>query len=69
MMSNLITLEQLKEITRCKLQKDVETQLRKNGIRFLYGKTGVFTTLDAINAAMGLNKADLKPSENEISIL
>ena len=34
---------------------DLEKCLKKNGVRVLYGKNGQpFTTLDAINAALGL---------------
>jgi hypothetical protein len=41
--------------------------LKNNGVRVLYGKNGQpFTTLDAINAALGLKTSDAK---EEIDIL
>jgi|GEM_PF-3379218 hypothetical protein len=48
---------------------DLEKCLKKNGIRVLYGKNGQpFTTLDAINAALGLKAESIRTKE-EIDIL
>lgn len=45
-MSNaIITLDQLKIATRHDSAAAVEKCLRKNGVRFLYGKTGIYTTM------------------------
>jgi len=65
-----LTTEQLKEATGCCRLSDLETTLRKNGVRFLYGKNGrIFTTLQAVNAAMGLSLQTGVKSEIEIDIL
>jgi hypothetical protein len=70
-MSYVLTLDDLKAATGYKQAGDVEKCLRKNGVRFLYGKTGIYTTLDALNAAMGLQsgKIDYTEAEAEIEIL
>ncbi|MCK9504687.1 MAG: hypothetical protein M0Q95_10960 [Porticoccaceae bacterium] len=69
-MSAIITHEDLKAATGCARTSDLEKCLRKNGVRFLYGKKGIYTTVDALNAAMGL-KSDLpqQQTEQEIDIL
>ena len=53
-MALLVNLEQLKVATGYDRPGDVEKCLRKNGVRFLYRKSGIYTTMDALNAAMGL---------------
>jgi hypothetical protein len=58
-MSGIVTPEELKALTGYERPSDIEKCLRKNGVRFLYGKTGIYTTVDALNTAMGL-----KPGEN-----
>jgi hypothetical protein len=58
-MVRLVTLEQLKVATGYDRPGDVEKCLRKNGVRFLYGKSGIYTTIDALNAAMGLKSDNL----------
>ena len=63
-MSQLITLEQLKIATGYDRPGDVEKCLKKNGVRFLYGKSGIYTTLDALNAAMGLKQGGSPDREN-----
>ena len=46
---------------------NLEKCLKKNGVRVLYGKNGQpFTTLDAINAALGLKASGTR---EEIDIL
>jgi len=51
----LIDSEQLQKATGYERPGDLEKCLKKNGVRVLYGKNGQpFTTLDAINAALGL---------------
>jgi hypothetical protein len=53
--SPLITFEQLKDATKCKTKASLEKILRAQKVPFLYGDNGtVFTTRDAVNAAMGL---------------
>jgi hypothetical protein len=65
----IITLDDLKTVTGCQRLNEVEKQLRKNGVRFLYGKTGIYTTIDALNAAMGLQSAQLPATDAEIELL
>ena len=57
-MTSLISTDQLKAATGCTRLSDLEKCLRQNGVRFLYGKHGIFTTSDAVNAAMGLKLDD-----------
>ncbi len=68
-MTKLITLDELKTATGYKQAGDVEKCLRKNGVRFLYGRSGVYTTTDALNAAMGLQSVPLITTDAEIDIL
>lgn len=68
-MANLVSLTELKEITGYKTAPAVEQCLTKNGVRFLHGRHGIYTTIDAINAAMGINKDTTQPIEQEINIL
>ncbi|MEI7996129.1 MAG: hypothetical protein WCH01_14635 [Methylococcaceae bacterium] len=68
-MALLVNLEQLKVATGYDRPGDVEKCLRKNGVRFLYGKSGIYTTMDALNAAMGLKSDNLPDNEStEIDI-
>ena len=59
-MDAVVTLDQLKAITGYPKSSSVEDCLRKNGVRFLYGRHGVYTTVDALNAAMGIGKDTLQ---------
>ncbi len=69
-MSNVLTLEQLKAATGHSQAGKVEACLRKNGVRFLHGRNGVYTTVDALNAAMGIGKDTLQPvTQPEIDML
>lgn len=68
-MSKLITTTELKTATGCKRDSDLETVLRKNGVRFLFGKNGIFTTVDAVNAAMGLQSQPVTDQADNIEIL
>lgn len=68
-MADLISLNELKQITGYKTAPAVEQCLVKNGVRFLYGRHGIYTTIDAINAAMGISKDTVEQTEQEINIL
>ncbi len=70
-MSSVVTFEQLKTITGYSISSCIEACLNKNGVRFLYGRNGgIFTTVDALNAAMGIAKDTLQPAPHpEIDIL
>jgi len=65
----IVTLDQLKIATGYNSASAVEQCLRKNGVRFLYGKSGIYTTVDALNAAMGLKSEPLSKSYPDIQIL
>jgi hypothetical protein len=61
MSSILIDSEQLQKATGYDRHADLEKCLKKNGVRVLYGKNGQpFTTLDAINAALGLKASEAR---------
>ena len=60
-MNQIVTQEELKAATGYDRPGDIEKCLRKNGVRFLYGKKGIYTTIDALNAAMGLHKGNQAP--------
>jgi len=66
---SLLTQDDLKAATGCARTSDLEANLRKNGIRFLYGKKGIYTTLSALNAAMGLESYQPTKPDEEIKIL
>ena len=53
MTSNLVTLDDLRAATGYHRPGDIERCLRKNGVQFLYGRRGIYTTVDALNAAIG----------------
>jgi hypothetical protein len=69
MTAAIVTLDQLKIATGYSSASAVEQCLRKNGVRFLYGKSGIYTTVDALNAAMGLKSEQQSVSDPEIHIL
>jgi hypothetical protein len=69
-MNAIVTHEQLKTATGYDRPSDIEKCLRKSGVRYLHGKTGIFTTVDALNAAMGLsNQAPPPNTGGDIDIL
>jgi len=53
MLGALVTFDDLKATTGYGRLADVERCLKKAGIRYFYGRDGVWTTLDLINAAAG----------------
>ena len=53
-MNDVVSTDELKEITGFKRSGDVERCLESQGVRFFHGKNGPWTTLDLINAAKGL---------------
>jgi hypothetical protein len=65
-MAQLITHEELKSATGFDNNAALEKCLRNQKIPVLYGKDGhVFTTLDAINNALGLKSIEQSPDEIE----
>lgn len=67
-MSQIVTIEELKAATGYDRPGDIEKCLRKNGVRFLYGKRGIYTTLDALNNAMGITLSDQRKAVNQTEI-
>ncbi|MGR8931943.1 MAG: hypothetical protein ACU836_15020 [Gammaproteobacteria bacterium] len=52
----LINHEQLLDATGCKTKESLEKVLRSQKVPFLYGQKGrIFTTLTAVDAALGIN--------------
>ncbi|CAD6871688.1 hypothetical protein [Methylomonas fluvii] len=69
-MTDLVSIDQLKIATGYDRPGDIERCLRKNGVRYLYGQGGkIFTTIDAINAAMGLKLNDTNAIVEEIDFI
>lgn len=69
-MSAIVTHEQLKIATGYDRISEIEKCLRQNNVRYLSGKKGIFTTVDALNAAMGLsNQAPPPNTGGDIDIL
>jgi hypothetical protein len=58
-MQNLVTNEELKAVTGCNSNATLEKLLRAQKVKFLYGNKGqIFTTLEAIHQAMGIQVID-----------
>lgn len=53
-MSQVLTTTDLKQVTGYQRSGDIERCLEKQRIKFFYGKDGVWTTIDLINAAGGI---------------
>lgn len=65
-MNTLINQPELLKATGHKTKSSLEKCLRAQKVRFLYGKNGeIFTTLDALNAAMGLQSQTQEPESIE----
>lgn len=59
----------LQQVTGYTRQADLERCLKKQGIRYFYGKDGIWTTLDALNAALGLRPAEADDAYNPSEVL
>lgn len=46
--------DDLKRLTGCQRQADIEAWCQKNGVRFMRSRAGIWTTLEAVNTALGL---------------
>ncbi|WP_195880828.1 hypothetical protein [Methylomonas albis] len=65
-MTAFVSIERLKIATGYDRPGDIERCLRKSSVRYLYGQGGkIFTTIDAINAPMGL-KFDIPDANQEV---
>lgn len=66
MSEQLINHDQLRAATGCKTRESLEKILREQKVRFLYGAGGkLFTTVEAVNAAMGLSPAQAETKDIE----
>jgi len=54
--------EDLERLTGYQRQGDIEKWLRQNGVPFFRGRVGVWTTLDAVNQALGLHSNRPRPA-------
>lgn len=54
MNSGIVTFEDLRAATGYRRQTDVARCLERQGVSFFYGRDGVWTTIDALNAALGV---------------
>ena len=55
--------EDLERLTGYQRQADLEKWCLANGVRYFRGKAGIWTTLDAVNVALGL--ASVHPPARE----
>lgn len=62
MIGTLLEHADLQRLLDYQRQADIERCLREQGIRYFYGRGGVWTTLDLVNAAGGL-----RPGSNDDS--
>ncbi len=62
---NILNIDDLKKVTCYKYAGDVEKCLKKQGIRFFFGKNGPWTTIDLINAAGGIRPVELPKTGSE----
>lgn len=58
MQPGIVPFEQLQQATGYQRQADVERCLKDQGVAVFYGKRGIWTTLDALNAALGVRPAN-----------
>lgn len=68
MSNSVLNLDALRTATGYTRQADVERCLQRQGVRFFYGKDGIWTTIEALNAALGVgqpasNDGTYKPDE------
>ena len=64
----LISTKELKQATGAKTTPSLEKILRAQKIPFFYGKPGhIFTTLDALNGALGIKPERTEPDEIEFT--
>lgn len=68
MSSSILTTADLKAATGYERAADIERCLRTQGVRYMRGKDGPWTTVDLVNAASGLrqNKAEADRYEGTI---
>jgi hypothetical protein len=62
-MTTLINTDQLKQLTGYTRSGDIERCLDSQGVKYLHGKNGPITTLDALNNALGIKTEHNDKSE------
>ncbi len=62
----LVTFDALKTVTGYERRSDIERSLQSQGIRFFYGRNGLWTTLTLINHAGGAGAENSEFYEPEI---
>lgn len=65
MVDGILGIEELKAITGFKRAGDIERCLREQGIHAFWGKDGVWTTRELVNAAAGLKPGN-EPTYGDI---
>mgnify|MGYP001037210898 CR=1 FL=1 len=53
--------EDLERLTGYQRQGDIERWCQTNGVRYFRGRHGVWTTLDAVNLALGIKPGATEP--------
>ena len=56
----IITHAKLAELTGLKRPSDIARWCEKNGIKYFHSRAGIWTTLDALNAALGVVRDTLE---------
>lgn len=53
--------EDLERLTGYSRPSDIERWCDRNGVRYFRGRTGIWTTIDAVNAALGIVRGEPAP--------
>lgn len=53
--------EDLERLTGYSRPSDIERWCDRNGVRYFRGRTGIWTTVDAVNAALGIPRGAPAP--------
>ncbi|SFC76896.1 protein of unknown function [Pseudomonas citronellolis] len=62
----VLTFEDLQRLTGYTRRSGVEKALRKQGIRWFWGRHGPWTTIDLVNQAGGVSPASPEKYDSEI---
>ncbi|MFD2112064.1 hypothetical protein [Thiorhodococcus fuscus] len=55
--------EDLQRFTGYQRPADIERWCQQNGVRYFRGRIGIWTTLDAVNAALGIGLGEQPPTQ------
>ena len=56
----------LQRLTGYQRPADLERWCQRHGVRYFHGRAGIWTTLDAVNAALGLRPGDPTPQPQRL---